>query len=475
MRQYCVVLFGLALVNAIGDSPRLPRSGGAALSHLQGKCSTIPDLCTYMSSFSQSFRDMSNQIKIQSDDIKKLQGMISDLQSSFGDLAELTRRSVTSLSSQANIESTPDPECAQKPPMRLSVNRNGFCLNGRKFHILGTVGPFATFPSFGNNAYRQSQETIQKWIKDIKQNGGNTISLLIGFNPSEIAKILSQSTSKIQVYHQSILQDINTMLQDAAKEKVTVQLILFSSSVQGMEFFLEKDPVVLRFTDLILSPIVQKLKGNPTISSWVIFNHPEDFLDLDEKSIKICTDPESMKRYSPMIYKTKTRTGLSVLQLQKVTNWIADSIHNADENALVTIQVLSLATITDSPRKFMTTNYFSNACLKAAGNRQNGYLDFYQSREASNPDKSRWFSISPFLNKYEEYNFDKPVVIVTDPEVIVSGSRLDGLWVTLAQQGYSGTLGGSYRMANHKEKVNNAMQALKKAVLERKLKVNVEN
>ena len=89
--------------------------------------------------------------------------------------------------------------------------------------------------------------------------------------------------------------------------------------------------------------------------------------------------------------------------------------------------------------------------------RQKDYLDFQQfgveSSFISVEYESKFISFSPSLDKQEEFNFDKPVMIVTYLEDIVSGSRLEELQVFLAQKGYSGTLGGYYNMANDREKI----------------------
>jgi len=80
-------------------------------------------------------------------------------------------------------------------------------------------------------------------------------------------------------------------------------------------------------------------------------------------------------------------------------NWQSSAIHSEDPKALVTVGSWSELPQTDS---FGYRNYYKDNCLRDAGGRQNGIIDFYQIHSYSHG--GAWNQNSPF-------KVDTPIII----------------------------------------------------------------
>ena len=118
-----------------------------------------------------------------------------------------------------------------------------------------------------------------------------------------------------------------------------------------------------------LIPMVQGLKGIPSVAGWEIFNEPEGGLNVGY-------DPE------PCFDSTKLGPAgagwnpggkfLTMKQILKITNWASAAIHSIDPEALVTVGSWSeLSQINSGGYK----NFYTDECLLKAGGK-NGKLDY---------------------------------------------------------------------------------------------------
>lgn len=191
---------------------------------------------------------------------------------------------------------------------------------------------------------------------------------------------------------------------------------------QNNRRLLEDDAARQAYIDRYLAPLVSAVAGHPGLYAWEIFNEPEG----------MSTD------------HGWTPDRISMQTIQRNVNWMADAIHAADPDALVTSSAWTFIT---SSNVSGYSNYYSDAALVQAGGRAGGTLDFYEVHYYDNWGAQGNAGVSPFAHSASYWNLDKPIQIgefwVLD--VLYSGDyRANDMYTSLYQNGYSGAWAWQY-------------------------------
>ena len=227
---------------------------------------------------------------------------------------------------------------------------------------------------------------------------------------------------------QAHVDGVRAILNAAATNQVGIVISLWSfdmlqSNAGGLYGYnkklLEDDSARQTYIDNYLTPLVNAIKGTPGLYSWEIFNEPEGMVQN-------------------MGWSTYRTTQVAV---QKTVNWLADAIHAADPNALVTNGAQTFATCSTT-----RTNWYSDTALRTVGGREKGILDYYQVHFYA----SNGANLSPFGRAATVWGLDKTLVIGEfDAAVTNNGVAATDTYTDLYTNGYTGAWAWSYN-ANSK-------------------------
>ena len=288
---------------------------------------------------------------------------------------------------------------------------------------------------------------FNSFFSDVKDAGGNSVRWWFHTDGSFTPEI--ESSGNVTGLHETlsnaqIIAQVESILDAAEANDIYLTISLFSfdmlqdysvkawtgNDFTGNKPFFESETNIQSYIDNALTPLVNALKDHPALGSWEIFNEPEGM--------------------TTEFGWTGNQGGefISITDVQLTVNMLADAIHNADPDALVTNGAWYMTVNTDNGSN---TNYYSDANLLAIGsnNYPNGTLDYYQVHYYDWQDGNP--SLSVFEHPVSFWNLDKPLVIGefhADEAETALGVSDDSPYDWLYDNGYAGAWGWQYNESN---------------------------
>ncbi len=185
------------------------------------------------------------------------------------------------------------------------------------------------------------------------------------------------------------------------------------------------------YIDKILIPLVKLLANEPALGGWEIMNEPEGSLIIKSDS-NSCYDTTRLSGSGAGWYGQY----FTMQEILTFVNIQTSAIKSADPNTLVTVGSWSERTQTNA---FGFLNYYSDECLRKAGGKTNGVLDFYQIHTYS--WQGKFSTSSPMLNKVSDFNLSKPLVIGEFNEQEGGGLNIQKLYGHVYDFGFNGGWG----------------------------------
>lgn len=231
------------------------------------------------------------------------------------------------------------------------------------------------------------------------------------------------------------ISDLTKILEVAREEEVQLILCLWSFDMlvdsyrgkEGIDSLVRRNRLLLtdenalaQYLDRGLAPLVEAVKGHPSIHSFEVVNEPEGMTPLENwSSLVLPKDQVEMKR------------------VQVFVNKIAGRIKRIDPAAKLTSGAVSFKSLSPTVGQ---KNFYSDEELIAAGGDPLGTLDFYQVHYYLNKGPE----YNPFSYDVEHWGLDKEVWIGEFYMKEYFGFGVDyphKLYKKLLERGYQGALG----------------------------------
>jgi len=339
---------------------------------------------------------------------------------------------------------------------RLSVQGKVFKYHGDTVFLSGGNLPWIYYGyDFGENQWQSRKSKIEEQIRMLSQAGGNSIRVWIHIQGETTPHFSSQGYVTGPDSKGSLLNDIKDLLDTAKKYNVFVFPTLWNCAVDQdshhrLDGLIVDTRKLQSYIDKVLKPMVHHVAGHPALGAWDIINEPEGMLKPDQYNSEPCFDTTSLKGSGAGWAGQK----YSFQQLLRFINLQADAIHSADRGALVTIGAWNPKPDIEA---YGQHNHYSDACLKKAGGKLLGTLDFYQVHSYS--WQGRFSSEQPFKNPASAYHLDKPIVVGEFWEQDGGHMSITQMFTYLYQHGYNGAW--SWDLMNHGSNQRRGMQAIK--------------
>lgn len=274
-----------------------------------------------------------------------------------------------------------------------SLNANTF-INGLNIAWIN-YGRDTGVDPFTGDQYHPDIKGFREVLEFTKNNGGNLVRWWYHTNGSTnpVYNDKQEVTTNPSFFH----DDVVSILDLAESIGIKVQICLWSFDMLKDQWgvdanankkLLTQDVYMNAYLNNALRPLVKAVGNHPALYAWEIFNEPEGMTNQYAKHWKGFKERVTMN------------------DIQKFINKATAVIRKEQPNIPITNGALGMLTNTnDSTRKFW--NAYSDENLIKAGGEKTGYLDFY------NLHYYKWARSkgSPFHNKYNSNQIDKPTVI----------------------------------------------------------------
>lgn len=313
----------------------------------------------------------------------------------------------------------------------LTVSGSELQYNGKKIFFNGLNLAWIDYNS-DVGATPLDENAWRKAVQDIRAAGGNSIRWWLFNNMSQSPKI-DATTHLVTGPEVNTVANMKKALDIAEEYGVMVSMCLFSHNLMDATQWgvysgkldivanhkLFDDDGSTAFIDKVLIPVVKAIGNHNALMSWELFNEPEGLLSW-------FTEKETQAR------------------LLKFSNKMAAAIHTNAPGTLVSNGI----------HTFDKVASWSDANLIAAGNQNNGTLDFYQAHFYPEFQET---SSSPFDHPYSFWNVPggKPLIIgefsaagwnkETYPAYKVPTKTTTQAYQYAYDNGYAGALAWDYR------------------------------
>jgi len=289
----------------------------------------------------------------------------------------------------------------------LSIQNGKFSYNGNQIFLSGVNIAWNSYGrDFGSGAYSGSaQSKFETWLGQIATNGGNVARIWLHVDGSYSPKFDSNGYAT-GADTNSLITELGTFLDKAAANNVFVIIVLWNGAATmttPLKNLFWDNSKLQTYIDKTLTPLVNGLKTKKALAAWEVVNEPEGSVQAGTSDSNSCYDTTNLSGSGA------GWTGIS-LPMKNILNFInlqSSAIRSADPKALVTVGSWSERPQTNACSG--CRNYYTNACLSGAGQKSNGYIDFYQMHTYTyNGAYSAW---SPMKKSASNYGLDKPLVI----------------------------------------------------------------
>eukprot|EP01006_Ploeotia_vitrea_P043810 TRINITY_DN66780_c4_g1_i1.p1 TRINITY_DN66780_c4_g1~~TRINITY_DN66780_c4_g1_i1.p1 ORF type:complete len:446 (+),score=53.93 TRINITY_DN66780_c4_g1_i1:27-1364(+) len=333
-----------------------------------------------------------------------------------------------------------------KMSSHLSVQGTKMMLNGKQVFLSGVNQPWIYFGrDFGGDSAKNGEGygewcKLRQYLANITKAGGNSIRFWM-FCDGENIPVFNSSGYVVQTDKtNSLISDVRRYVESARDHNMLVFFSLWNGAVatpQQLADMVKSEAKTQSFIDVVLTPLVKALAGNPALGGWEIFNEPEGSVIPNEENADPCWDTRPLKN---------TGAGWAghtyhMQELQRFHNHLASAIHAADPNALVTTGTWSSHSLTNAFQPYDGQGYrayWTDECLLKTGGRQKGTLDFYEVHSYAS---SQGYQIhAPFKESFDNYKLHKPL-IVGEFDHQHSGMDSAQQYTYVSKHGYSGAWG----------------------------------
>ena len=206
----------------------------------------------------------------------------------------------------------------------------------------------------------------------------------------------------------TMVNDLGKFLDKARSRNIAVTIVLWNGATalpsddNLKNLFLDEDKLQ-SYIDNALVPMVTALSDKQALASWEIINEPEGNVRNNETHANPCHDTTRLAGSGA----GWGGANIPMYNIQRFVNWQMAAIKEADPKALVTVGSWNEKPQNDAYSD--SFNYYKDECLRAAGGRSSGIMDYYQMHTYA--QKGQWQTNAPFAVKGDSYNLDKPLVI----------------------------------------------------------------
>ncbi|MFW5960425.1 MAG: hypothetical protein ACOCSE_04835, partial [Chitinivibrionales bacterium] len=286
------------------------------------------------------------------------------------------------------------PGATPQQTVQDSMDGDRCVINGDKRFISGMNIAWVSSTSFGNDVGDNKIDinSFTTYVKQIRRAGGNSLRWWLHTDASNCPKI--DSTGAVTGLGSETISNITEVLDTAYAYGVVVSLCLFSFDMlvpgdgdgkasysdydlQSNHRFLTEANNIDTYLENGLGPILDSVGSHPAIMCWEVFNEPEGML--------------ASAGWSHVEEK------ISQDDILRITNKIAGYVHR-NSKKMVSTGIASTDYVDE----------YSDDQLAAAGDDNDGYLDFYMVHYYP---EWQGESMSPFHNPASSWNMDRPVLI----------------------------------------------------------------
>jgi len=339
---------------------------------------------------------------------------------------------------------------------RLSVQSGHFQYGGQRVFLSGGNLPWIYYGyDFGDHQWNNVKSKIEDQLKQTQAAGGNSIRLWVHIQGETTPAFDNNGYVTAPDHQGTLLDDIKDLLDTAQKYNILVFPTLWNMAVNQdshhrLDGLVRDHRKLQSYIDKVLKPMVTKAKGHPALGGWDIINEPEGMVIPDQSNSDKCFDTRALHNSGAGWAGKK----YSYTDILRFINWQADAIKTADSGALVTMGVWNPKSNTDN---FHMVNHYSDACLRKAGGKTRGTLDFYQFHSYS--WQGHFDNVAPFKNSAGDYGLNKPIVVGEFWEQAGGGMKIDQLFDYIYNHGYGGAW--SWDLMNHGQNQRHGMTKIK--------------
>ncbi|XP_012936321.1 mannan endo-1,4-beta-mannosidase [Aplysia californica] len=288
---------------------------------------------------------------------------------------------------------------------RLSVSGTKFKFNNETVFLSGANLAWINYGyDFGFGYWTNTKPKIEEQFKLLKQAGGSTMRVWIHFEAVSSPLFDNRGFVTAGDDKGKFMGDFKDLFDTALKYNILVIATLWNADSKARLLGLIRNTAKLQsYIDNVLKPMATLVKGHRALGGYDIINEPEGIIYRNTVNSNKCFDTTNLN--FGIGWHTQQVT---YEQMLRFINWQSAAIKSADPGALVTVGIWEGRVMTD---KYNMVNHYKDSCLKAAGGKEKGVLDFYSVHSYSNFPNNQFDVTSVFKHSAPDYGLDKPIVV----------------------------------------------------------------
>jgi len=291
---------------------------------------------------------------------------------------------------------------------RLSIQGKKFMKDGQHVFLSGANTAWVAYGfDFGNDQYQYRRTQYIQKLDMVKNAGGNSMRTWIHIHGATSPAFDSNWMVTGLDEQGTFIADFKQYLDDAKERGILIFPCLWSGALlqekpEALHALITQPDHLQSYLDKALTPWVNAVKDHPAMGGWDIINEFEGFVIPGEHNDEPCYDTQILQNSGAGWAGRKYH----MQDILRFLNVQADAIYKADPQALVTAGSWSQKSQTD---RFGAFNYYKDECLRKAGGKTDGIMNFYSTHSYS--WQGKWATEAVFTHKYSDYEWDRPVVV----------------------------------------------------------------
>jgi len=288
----------------------------------------------------------------------------------------------------------------------LAVSGKHFTYNGAQVFLSGVNFAWDSYArDFGGGAYASVKSKMEGWLASVAKAGGNAVRTWLHVDGQYSPKFDSSGHATGNDTT-SLISELGEFLDAAQKNGIFVILVLWNGATKGTDNLLklyQDDAALQAYIDKVLTPMAKGLASKKALGSWEIINEIGGSIKQGITDSNSCFDTNKLTNSGA----DWTNADITMKQALNFINKQASAIKTAAPGILVTTGAWTEVPNTDACSN--CHNYYTDACLKAAGGKANGVLDYYQIHTYTWQGKYSDYSV--MKKDASALSLDKPIVI----------------------------------------------------------------